>query len=834
MSDPVPIQSARAICYHCGLPSRPGFAADINGELQDFCCAGCAAVAGFIQQSGLGNFYQYRDQLPLVVADQQIQDLAIYDDLDYQQGFVETLPEDGLRRAKIRILGMNCSACAWLVEKRLLAQKSVVSARVNYSQRLLFLEWRESGARLSQLLGLVQKLGFNIEPDRLQQRLQSQQKEGRELLLRLGVAGIGMMQVGMYAIASYMASSDIDSAQAAAGMTEGSRDLLRFASLILATLVIFYSAQPFFKGAWRVLKNRHLSIDVPVALALGLAYSSSLLATWKGEGEVYFDAVCMFTFFLLVSRYLEFCARSRWAIDRDRSSASDQALLIEESGDDTRQRIVGSNSLRPGQTILVKAGEIVPVDAELLDEQAELDMAQLTGEFEPQIRHIGQELSSGSINLGSPVHLRVLRPQDQSALARIESIVGQAEIHRPRIAGLADRLAGYFVAILITLALGTYLYWWFKDPDQAFWIALSVLVVGCPCALSLATPTALTVLMRHLRGQGILVQRPEALEVLPNIDRILFDKTGTLTEGRYQMGDVFLTGAVSELECLRIASVLESFSNHPLAQVFDCPVPESGYAVSGWSAYTGRGVEAQINGQTYRIGTFDFVAGVAGSSLQVQMEDQGQQKIYLGKKGQWLAVFGVSDRLRPEAESALDDLKVKLPGIKLGMLSGDPSAEAGRLARKLGLHDWADSMTPEGKYQRLKFYQQQGEKVLSIGDGINDAPLLSAADASIALSNAVDLSKNKADFVLLANSLKAIPVLVDNARRARRVIAENLAWALSYNLLAIPLAMMGMVPPWLAALGMSASSAIVVLNAFRARVGNKQKSGRENIQVQLC
>ncbi|MEQ9021778.1 MAG: heavy metal translocating P-type ATPase, partial [Pseudomonadales bacterium] len=445
-----------------------------------------------------------------------------------------------------------------------------------------------------------------------------------------------------------------------------------------------------------------------------------------------------------------------------------------------------------------------------------------------------QLLTSGSINLGSPVHLRVLRPQDQSALARIESIVSQAEIHRPRIAGLADQLAGYFVAILISLAVGTYLYWWFLDADQAFWIALSVLVVGCPCALSLATPTALTVLMRHLRAQGVLVQRPEALEVLPNIDRILFDKTGTLTEGRYQMINIQLVGMESESECLRIASVLESFSNHPLADVFDRPISESSYALSGWNAYAGRGVEAKINDQPYRIGTRDFVAGLTGSSLRAQIEDQGQQKIYLGTQGQLLAIFEVSDRLRPEAASALDDLRMKLPGIKLGLLSGDPSAEVGVLARKLGLHDWADSMTPEGKYQRLKFYQQQGEKVLSIGDGINDAPLLSAADASIALSNAVDLSKNKADFVLLSNSLNAIPLLVDNARRARRIISENLGWALGYNLLAIPLAMMGMIPPWLAALGMSASSAIVVLNAFRARVRSNEKQRREKIQVQVC
>ncbi len=826
--------SKRAICYHCGLPAVSAFAAEISGERRDFCCAGCSAVSAFIQEAGLESYYRYRDQLPMEAPQPELPNLDIYDDPEYQKGFVDTLDGEGktVRRARIHIEGMNCSACAWLVEKRLQQQAGVVSARVNYSQRLLFLEW-QLPTRLSQLLALVQKLGFVVKPDRPQQRQQSHQKEGRELLLRMGVAGIGMMQVGMYAIASYMAGGDSSAMHTAAstGMTEGTRGLLRFASMVLATLVIFYAAQPFFKGALRSLKSWHLSMDVPVALALGLSYASSLIAVWRGQGEVYFDAVCMFTFFLLVSRYMEFRARSHWVADRDRSSVSDQAIRIEQG---EKQRVVATSSLRPGQRILVKVGEVVPVDAELLDEYAELDLAQLTGEFQPQKRCRGDELSSGSINLAGPVRLRVLRTQDQSAMARIESIVSQAEMHRPHIASLADQLAGYFVFALISLALGTYLYWWSQGSPQAFWIALSVLVVGCPCALSLATPTALTVLMRNLGKQGILVQRPEALEVLSKVDRILFDKTGTLTEGRYRLTGVQLLGDMSEDQCRHIASVLESFSNHPLAQVFE-PVKNRFHGkISGWNSAAGKGVEARIDGQLYRIGTRKYVDEISGRWTDIPVECEEVQSIYLGTSGHRLAIFSVRDQLRPEAVATLQMLRSRLPGVKLGLFSGDPSPEVGRLAAKLGITDWQDAMTPAGKYQRLKEYQQAGEKVLSVGDGINDAPLLSAADASIALSNAVDLSKNKADFVLLSNNLEAIPLLVDNARRARKIISENLGWALGYNISAIPLAMVGMVPPWLAALGMSASSALVVLNAFRARVRDNKQTGSVEVRVQAC
>lgn len=815
-------------CYHCGLPADPRFSADISGQKESFCCPGCVAVASLIDSSGLGSFYRYRDRLPYAASTPTEVDLSVYDDPEYQQGFVEVLPS-GMESARIQVLGMNCSACAWLIEKQLEKEPGVERARVNYSQRVLHLEWDGREQKLSEILALINKLGFEVVPDRPQERQSAQRKEGRELLMRMGIAGIGMMQVGMYAIAVY--AGEIGGSF----ISESTRDLMRHASLFLATVVIFYSAQPFFLGAFHALKSRHLSMDVPVSLALALAYFSSLIATWRGTGEVYFDAISMFCFFLLISRYLEFRARSQWNNARDKRVAVDQAWLLEtESESGEKPKAVASSSLREGQLILIKNAEALPVDGLLLDDMAELDQAQLTGEFTPQVKHKGDELSSGSINLGKPMQVQVLRTQDQSAMAQIESVVARAEMHKPKIAGLADQISGYFVGALLLLAATTYLYWLNREPDQAFWVSLSVLVVGCPCALSLATPASLTVLMRHLRTRGILVQTPQALEALSKINSVLFDKTGTLTRGEFRLDWVEDLSDRGKPWCLQQAALLESLSGHPLARAFANQDPVQSL-MADWQLFDGKGIQASVNGQLMRIGTEDFVTELVGTALPEKPKAQvekAQQVIYLGAADQWLAVFALSDHLRKEARPLITQLK-KL-GLNVGMLSGDPSGSVASIAAKLGITNWFKGMSAEDKYAQLKAYQAGGEHVLSVGDGINDAPFLSVADVSVALSDAVDMSKNKADFVLISNNLLAITELMENAHKARKVIAQNLSWALGYNLLAIPMAMMGLIPPWLAAIGMSLSSALVVLNALRARVTTESVTDSERLEVQPC
>lgn len=831
------MNSLSTTCFHCGLPAPRTFDTDINGQNQSFCCPGCRAVCLLIQDSGLDDFYKHRESLPLSkpffsdVDSTDPHDLSIYDDPEYQCDFVDDRLIDSdkesskFKTAHLQIYGMNCSACAWLIENQLQKIASIDKAQVNYSQRSLHLQWNNEQAQLSDLLRQVHALGFEFSPNRADQRQSGLEREESLFLRRIGVAGIGMMQVGMYAMAGYFGAGDSTLA------------ILQFASLLVATLVIFYAAKPFFKGAWRAITHKHLSMDVPVSLALGLAYVASLVTAWANaagdalaNSEVYFDAICMFTFFLLASRFFEFKARSRWHNQQLEPRHDDLANLVDEQGN---YHQVPCRTLNAGQKILIKTGERFPVDALLQSEHAEISQAQLTGEFLPLSKTIGQEISSGSINLGEPVEAMVLRSSSQSTLSRISQLVARAQLHKPRISGLADQISGYFVAAVLILATATYLFWMQRAPEQAFWVALSVLVVSCPCALSLATPTALTVLMHHLHSKGVLVQNPAALETLDQIDQVIFDKTGTLTSGEFHIKGVQDLSGDGDNTQIERAAQLEKLSSHPIANAFTKKSSsdlhtdghfEQGHSCSDWTSFQGRGIEARIDGELMRIGDRDFVAEIFQGRTDSEFKDamsapatNHQKQVYLGSERGPLAIFALSDLIRPEAALLVNTLTKGEKKRTLSIFSGDRSEHAVHTGLALGITDVRRGMTAEQKMAAMAEIQNSGGSVLALGDGVNDAPLLAAAKMSIAVGNAVDLSKQKADFILLSNNLMVIDDLLLSAKKGKAVIAQNLLWALTYNICAIPLAMAGLVPPWLAALGMSASSAVVVLNAFRAR-----------------
>lgn len=837
-------------CFHCGLPSHHRFDAEINGKTEPFCCPGCKAVANLIHDSGLENFYQYRDKMPLrqpLFANNKDRgeltidsnEFEIYNDSDYQSAFVEDAQNsqktdpiiDGIkstdhieseRLARIQIFGMNCSACAWLIEKRLEKFPDISSARINYSQHVLQVRWKPEGIQLSEIVKQIHSLGFDCTPVRDTTEQRTIERENQLFLRRIGVAGIGMMQVGMYAMAGYF------------GASNGALGVLRFAGLLIATVVIFYSAQPFFTGAWRALCNRHLSMDVPVSIALGLAYGASLIATWRSSelniNEVYFDAICMFSFFLLLSRYLEFKARSRWQNQNPEAENANRAHLISANG---HYQQVPSSKLKIGQRILVKTGDMFPVDVLLTDGNSTISQAQLNGEFTPIKKHQGDEISSGSIQLSAPVEAEVLQTVNYSALSRIRSLVENAQMHKPAISSIADRISGYFVFSVLILATSTYLYWLQTDQKQAFWIALSVLVVSCPCALSLATPTALTVLMNHLRVRGILVKNPKALEKMDQIDHVIFDKTGTLTKGQFQIEQVFDFTGEGKQTHLQRAIALEAQSNHPLAQAFSAnqhSIIEQAITIKNWRTDASKGVEAELGKESVRtrLGNKTYLneicdTGLAENRLEKgtlsNPKEQAVSILYLGQNDELLSVFVIRDSVRPEAANLIEKLHSKLPSklSSISLFSGDSSEQVDAIGHQLNISDVRKSMAAEEKFLAMEELQKSGEKVLAVGDGINDAPLLAAADVSIAVCNAIDLSKQTADFVLISDNLNAIDELFISAKKGKKIIQQNLSWALAYNLFAIPLAMMGLVPPWLAALGMSASSAVVVLNAFRAK-----------------
>jgi len=763
------------------------------------CCPGCAAVAGAIVAGGLDNFYRYRDtrnERPEPAAAER-DPWAPYNLPDVQQQFVSEW-DNGCRIAALLIGGISCAACVWLIEKHLGAVDGVLKVSVNASTQRAQIAYDPERVVPSQLFAALTRIGYRPAPATAAASEQLLQRERRAALRRLGVAGLGTMQVMMFAIALYFGASS--------GIDTGLERYLRWVSLLVATPVVLYAARPFFSAALRSLRGGQLSMDVPVSLAIGLAYGASFYATVYNTGDVYFESISMFTFFLLLGRSVEMRARHRAGLA---SGGLAQLLPL------TAARLCRDNAienvpvaaLQPGDRILLRAGDTSAADGEVEEGESGVDESLLSGEAALQAKAPGSRVFAGSVNGDSALVVRVTAAGKSTRLSAIERLVERAQLEKPRQVAMADRLAGYFVGAVLLAALGAFAVWWQIDSGRAFWVALSVLVVTCPCALSLATPAALAAASLRLQQFGLLVAGGQLLETLPRLTRAVFDKTGTLTLGEPRVQQVRpLREGWSEARILAVAAALESRSNHPLERAFRT-VPGA-LRAEKLNTVTGRGIEGVIDGCDYRLGRADFAAAAAPAIPQ----DAGQW-LLLGDCDGPLAWIGLGDQLRPSAAKAVAELRSA--GLEVELLSGDQSGEVARLAAAAGIERYHSGASPEDKLVHLQTLQQRGERVLMVGDGLNDVPVLSGADASVAMLSAADLARARADAILLGGDLRVLPRAVALARRCRAIVRQNLLWALGYNALALPLAVCGLVPPWAAAIGMSASSLVVVLNAVR-------------------
>jgi Cu2+-exporting ATPase len=584
--------------------------------------------------------------------------------------------------------------------------------------------------------------------------------------------------------------------------------------------VIGYSAAPFFVSAWRDLKLRRVGMDVPVALGVGAAFAASVWATLIAAGEVYFDSVTMFVFFLLSGRYLEMMARQRAARSVETLARAIPAFATRlaswpsRAGEVDGERVAVAQ-LNVGDAVQVKPGETIPADGSVLDGMSAADESLLTGESRPVQKRIGDALIGGSVNTSSPLVMRVERVGESTRVAAIQRLMERAAAEKPQLVEMADRVAGRFIVALLLLAVATALAWWWLDPSRALWVFVAVLVVSCPCALSLATPAALTVATGALAARGVLVTRGHAIEALARADRFVFDKTGTLTVGRMELVETIpIVG--DALQARALAAALERGSEHPIARALAAGGIDSGIAVDGLRATTGAGVEGRMAGSLWRLGRPDFVAGLHGLAIPADAlaaVGVGDTVIALGSAQGWQAFFRLSDGLRHEAAAMVAGLA--RAGIQLSIFSGDAPAAAARVGAALGIDDARGGLSPEDKHAALKAFQEAGATVAMVGDGVNDAPVLAQAQVSIAMGGGADLARANADVVLLGNDLQALPDGLALARRTLRIVKQNLVWAFAYNFLAIPLAMTGWVTPWMAGIGMSASSLLVVLNALR-------------------
>lgn len=799
-------------CFHCGESTTEGerWATEIDGKMQPMCCPGCKAIAETIVSSGLKDYYKHRTELPeLSPADMDDSELTardaltLYDSDAMQQRFVARSTDaqgTAMAEATLVIDGISCAACAWLIEHRLRALPSVEEAVLNLSNHRLVLKWRDDDITVSSLMEAIYRLGYQASPFSATDEENQRAQESKRAIRRLAVAGIGMMQVMMIAVPLYV------------GMATQYEFFMRLASMVLALPVVLYSARPFFEAAIRDLKTRHLTMDVPVSLAIILAFCASIWSTFNQGSEVYFDSVCMFTFFLLLGRFLEMRARHKMG-----KSGNNMLTLLPNialrlktaSTSDTEHDVIATEDIRVGDRLLIKPGHSIPADGVVITGNSSVDEAALTGEYLPVSKKAGARLIGGTINVDSPLTMEVTATGAEAQLSTIVRLMDRAQQEKPRVALIADQIASYFVAAVLVIATSVFSFWWWQDNHEAFFIALSVLVVTCPCALSLATPTALTAATAALREAGLLISKGHVLETLNQIDRVVFDKTGTLTQGKLTIEKVVPLADCSEQDILALAAGLEASSSHPIARAFRrinaTPVSEP-------VQHTGLGMEGQLdNGRTLKLGRPDFAW--SEEALPLPQATTAGQWLLLADDTQPLGWILLSDSLRKSAPVLIKGLHQRQ--IKTALLTGDPSQSGQELAAQLGIQDVSIGVSPEQKLAQVQAWQAAGERVLMVGDGINDVPVLAGADIALAVSDATDLAKTNADTLLTSGRLDAILSAFDTAHKTRRVIYQNIGWALLYNLLALPVAAMGYVPPWAAAIGMSFSSLLVVTNALR-------------------
>lgn len=772
-------------CHHCGeaLPVD----AVLDGAYA-YCCNGCAAASAWISQAALDDYYRLRNT-PAGRVDPDPADFSAWDRDLVLAEHSRAIP--GGREITVLTDTMRCAACAWLIDRALRRHPGVLDTVANAVTGRITVAWDPQRVALSALMSRLAALGYRPWLATGDAREQAHKRERRRWLIRLGVAGLGAVQAMMFAEALYL-----DTAQQ---MSSATRDFFRWITFLVSTPVVFYSGWPFLEGMWRELRGRRLGMDTLIAGSTLLAYFASLFETMRGGPHVWYDAAVMFVLLLLVARMFEQRARGIASAQVDALARARPVLATRETVDGSREQIA-LGELGVGDIAWVAAGETVPADGMLLDHPAAFDEALMTGESAPVRRQPGDTALAGSVCHEHPARLRIVRVGSDTQLSQLTRLVEQAQGSRPTLARLADRVASVFVIALLLCALAVYAWWRQHDPARALEVTLAVLVVSCPCALSLAIPAALTAAHGALARIGVLGLRGDALSSLARVDRVVFDKTGTLSQGRPELDTVETFDGLDRDAALRIAAALEHDSRHPLAHAFAGVATP--HRVMAPRTVPGLGVEARIDGHLWRLGRADFAAG---------RDDDGG--LWLGDGARASARFGIREALRGDAAAAVAALQAD--GITVELCSGDAAPAVQRFAHAVGIADAQARLAPEQKLEHVRELQARGHIVAMVGDGLNDAPVLAGADVSLAMAEGAALAQRAADFVVTSPSLLRIPQAMALARRTQAILRQNLAWALGYNLLALPLAASGMVTPWLAAIGMAASSLLVTLNALR-------------------
>lgn len=808
-------------CYHCGLPvpEASDFQVSILGERRRMCCPGCQAVAESIVENGLEAYYQHRTELPKTaeqLVPDELRQLELYDHPEVQKSFVYDESGEQLE-ASLILEGITCAACIWLNERHLQQLPGVISVSINYASHRARIRWDNQRLRLSQILAEIRKLGYHAHPFNAQQQEAVRERQRRLDFRRLAIAGLCAAQVMMVAVAFY--------AGPAQGLEPATEHLLRWFSLVMTVPAMSYAAWPFYQAAWRSLMNRRIGMDVPISLGLLTGFAGSVWVTVQGQGTVYYDTLTMLIFFLLATRYLERNAREKSVEAAENLHRLIPAMATRLDAQQQTQ-LVALHDLQVGDILLVKPGETIAGDGLVMDGSSQVDEALLTGEGKPVPKQPGSEVYAGSINHESPLRVQVTGLGEQTVIAGIARLLDKAQAEKPRLARVADQVAMVFTSVLLLAVIGIGLVWWWIEPARSFEIVLAVLVVSCPCALSLAAPAAFAAAGSHLVGRGVLVTRGHALESLAKVNHVVFDKTGTLTLGRPHISQVLtwqglnqnLDQTLAQELALQLAASLEQASEHPLARSFIERVPAGTLLkVQAAQNYPGKGMSGELEHagrlQRYFIGNTALNPAIDYPALPSLAP--GASLAWLSNEQQVLAAFVLEDSARTEVPALMQQLHEL--GISVSILSGDTASSVAHFASQAGITHWQAAMTPEGKLAAVRELQQQGKVVAMVGDGINDAPVLAGAQVSFAMGNGTQMARASGDIVLLGEHLLEIAHAISTGRFTVSVVRQNFTWALVYNALALPFAAVGLIAPWMAAIGMSVSSLIVIINALRLR-----------------
>jgi Cu2+-exporting ATPase len=800
-------------CYHCDEVVPQGFHAEISisGEQQQFCCYGCLAIAETIVSGGLENFYKHRTQAsekPDTFSRAQQDELYLYDDPALQVDFVDNVNQQS--EASLSISGIACAACIWLLEREILKIDGVTTFSINHTTHKANLVWLNKQCKLSSVLIKIRHLGYKAFPYQEDNARKLARSEKHSAVFRIAVAGIAAMQNMMFSIPLYLGIYS--------GIDDEFVSFFRWVSLLMCTPVVFFSAQPFLKAALRDIKTRHLTMDIPVSLAILAAYISSAAITIMDgqnlETDVYFDSVSMFTFFLLLGRFIEMQTRHKH-LNSDIEMGSllpSTAILKTPKGETSKP----AHQLKIGDTLIIKQGQVSPADGIVIEGESRVDESALTGEFLPIEKSVGSQISGGTANIENTLFVKVTATPKHSRVSAIIKLLDKAQSEKPNTVRVADQVASYFVAGVLLSATLVGLYWYLHTPESALSIVLAVLVVTCPCALALATPTAMTNTNTALRAKGFLITKSHTLEAMNQITDIIFDKTGTLTKGALTIDQVKVFSDIDEPGSLEIAAALEHHSSHPIAQAFAQYFVRQASQVN---SHLGLGLDGFYSfdedcpSEYYRLGSLNFLTLPAEQKNKC-ISHPGLS-LFLANRHELVAQFMLNDTLRDDSETCIRTFQEN--GVNIHVLSGDQQHAVERVARDLGIEQFQAEQSPEQKLAYVNHLQSEGKQIAMVGDGINDLPVLSGAKLSIAMGEASDITKLNSDAVLLNGHMSVLNEAFQYAQQTRKIIKQNITWAILYNLSMLPMAAAGWVPPYFAALGMSLSSLFVVFNSLRLK-----------------